>query len=201
MTCKVTTFGVVCLLLALAGCAGVGHPAQSAGKPAADEWTAVTTVPLAQGVASGDVTSRSARIWLRTLGAARVELEWAPDGQREGTGRRLVTTTSPEQDFTATVLINDLQPSTRYRYRVTARRTDVPSAREIVEETGSGTFRTAPADEASVPFTFLWSGDLGGQKRCRDLWVGYPIFYRMLQARPDFFIDRKSTRLNSSHRT
>jgi alkaline phosphatase D len=178
--------GIACVLLALAGCMGGGPSAPPAGRPAADDWVAVTTVPLAQGVASGDVTSRSARVWLRTSGAARVEIEWVPDG--EGTGRSLVTTTSSEQDFTATVRLDGLSPGTRYRYRAVARRTDLPSARDIVEESGGGTFRTAPTDEAAVPLTFLWGGDLGGQKRCRDPWVGYPIFYRMLQAKPDFFI-------------
>jgi alkaline phosphatase D len=175
-------------LLATAGCAGVAQPAVPAGNPFPDNWVAITTVPLPHGVASGDLTSRSARIWLRTSGPAQVELEWKSDGQDRGNGRALVFSTSPERDFAATVLVDNLRPATRYRYTVKARRTDQQSAREVLEESGSGVFSTPPSDDASAPLTFLWGGDLGGQKRCRDSWVGYPIFYRMLQVKPDFAI-------------
>ncbi len=177
----------LCLLVP-AGCAGPAQPAVPAGNPFPDDWVAITTVPLAHGVASGDVTSRSARIWLRTSGPARVELEWKPDGQDKEDGRALVFSTSRERDFSATVLVESLRPATRYRYVVKAGRTDQRSPREVVEESGSGVFTTPPADDKSGPFAFLWGGDLGGQKRCRDTWVGYPIFYRMLQIKPDFAI-------------
>lgn len=178
---------LIAVLLLLIGCMG-GQLAPPVATPASDEKVAVTTVPLPQGVASGDVTSRTAHIWFRTSGPARVELEWAPDGRgAELTGTRALTT-SPEQSFTATVSIDNLQPATSYRYRVTARRSVALSTGQIVEETGSGTFRTAPADTRSEPVMFAWSGDLGGQKRCRDLWSGYPIFDRILQVKPDFFI-------------
>jgi alkaline phosphatase D len=179
---------VVALLLAWSGCTGAGQPATPAGQRLPDDWVMVTTVPLAQGVASGDVTSRSARIWLRTSGPAQVELEWTPDGRDRERSRALVFSTSPDTDYAATVAVDNLQPATRYRYAVKARRTGQRSSREIIEESGSGVFATPPADDRSQPFTFLWSGDLGGQKRCRDEWVGYPIFYRMMQVKPTFAI-------------
>ena len=175
------------VLLAWSGCTGAGQPPPD-GQRLPDDWVAVTTVPLAQGVASGDVTSRSARIWLRTSGPAQVELEWTPDGRDGEQSRALVFSTSRDQDYTATAALDSLQPATRYRYAAKARRTDQQSSREIIEESGSGVFTTSPADDKSEPFTFLWSGDLGGQQRCRDEWVGYPIFYRMLQVKPAFAI-------------
>lgn len=178
---------VFAMLIAGAGCTAGQSPAP-AGTRLPDDWVAVTTVPLAQGVASGDVTSRSARIWLRTSGPAQVELEWTPEGQDKEQSRALVFSTSPDRDYAATVAVDNLQPATRYRYAVKARRTDQRSSREIIEESGSGVFTTPRADDKSEPFTFLWSGDLGGQKRCRDEWVGYPIFYRMLQVKPVFTI-------------
>ncbi len=178
---------VFAMLIAGGGCTAGQSPAP-AGTRLPDDWVAVTTVPLAQGVASGDVTSRSARIWLRTSGSAQVELEWTPDGQDKEHSRALVFSTSPDRDYAATVAVDNLQPATRYRYAVKARRTDQRSSREIIEESGDGVFTTPPADDKSEPFTFLWSGDLGGQKRCRDEWVGYPIFYRMLQMKPVFAI-------------
>jgi alkaline phosphatase D len=183
-----TTGAVLAMLLASSGCAGAGQPAAPASQRLPDEWVMVTTVPLAQGVASGDVTSRSARIWLRTSGPAQVELEWMPEGLGREHSRAEVFSTSLDRDYTAAVAVDNLQPATRYRYAVKARLTDRRSPREIIEESGSGVFVTPPADERSEPFTFLWSGDLGGQQRCRDEWVGYPIFYRMLQVKPAFAI-------------
>lgn len=179
-------FVLVLVLLACGGCAGAKQPAVPAGKPDSDEWVAITTVPLPSGVASGDVTSRSARVWLRTSGPAQVEVEWTRQGGDGSPGRSLVLSTSRDRDFTATAHVEHLQPATRYRYVVRARLMNQPSAREVIEESGSGVFATPPADEVSAPLTFLWGADLGGQKRCRDTWVGYPIFYRMLQAKPDF---------------
>jgi alkaline phosphatase D len=40
----------------------------------------------------------------------------------------------------------------------------------------------------SKPVTFTWSGDLGGQERCRQGEAGYPIFDVMLRHKPDFFL-------------
>lgn len=180
---------VMLCLLASIGCPGAGQLPALTETLLSDDWVAITTVPLPHGVASGDPASRSAHIWLRTSGPAQVELEWKPDGQGKEGGRALRFSTSQEGDFAATVLVEGLQPATRYRYTVKARRmTDQRSPREVIEESGSGVFSTPPADDQSGPFTFLWGGDLGGQKRCRDAWVGYPIFYRMLQVKPDFAI-------------
>ncbi len=184
-------------LLAVAGCTGASQPAIPAGNPYPDDWVAVTTVPLPHGVASGDVTSRSARVWLRTSGPAQVEVEWLPVKEQQAAGlvgnaqdadrsRATVFATDQARDYTATVRLENLLPATRYRYVVKARRINQQSPREIIEESGRGVFTTPPADEKSQPLTFLWSGDLGGQQRCRDTWVGYPIFYRMLQVKPAF---------------
>lgn len=176
------------MLVVWSGCTGVGQPPASSDTRLRDDWVTVTTVPLAQGVASGDVTSGSARVWLRTSGPAQVELTWTPDGRNTEHSRALAFSTSRDRDFTATVELDNLQPATRYRYEVRARRTDQQSSREAIEESGSGVFSTPPVPGTPAPLTFLWSGDLGGQKRCRDTWVGYPIFYRMLQVKPDFAV-------------
>jgi alkaline phosphatase D len=178
---------MLCLLVPT-GCAGTEPSAVPIEKSYPDNWVVLTTVPLPHGVASGDPTSRAARIWLRTSGPAQVEVEWVPDGQDRDRSRAVFVYTSQDHDYAATVAVENLEPATRYRYAVRARRMDQQSLREVVEESGSGTFTTPPADDKSQPLTFLWSGDLGGQKRCRDEWVGYPIFYRMLQIKPDFAI-------------
>jgi alkaline phosphatase D len=188
--CNNTTrlFLAMLYLSGTAGCAGTESAAVPIEKSYPDDWVVITTVPLPHGVASGDPTSRAARVWLRTSGPAQVEVEWVPDGQDRDRSRAAFVSTSPDHDYTATIALENLQPATRYRYTISARRTDQRSLREVIEESGSGTFTTSPADDKSQPLIFLWSGDLGGQKRCRDEWVGYPIFYRMLQVKPDFAI-------------
>ena len=75
-----------CLLVS-AGCTGTGQSAVPIEKSYPGDWMVITTVPLPHGVASGDPTSRAARIWLRTSGPAQVEVEWAPAGQGKDRSR------------------------------------------------------------------------------------------------------------------
>jgi alkaline phosphatase D len=139
-------------------------------------------------VATGDVTSRSALAWLRTDGPARVQVEWAPDAQPDLSARASIMTTSKEHDFTLIVPLNGLEPATRYRYRVLTAGTDDRAFHPAAREAGTGRFITAADDEVPERVSFLWSGDLGGQQRCRNEQSGYPIFDRMLQKRASFAI-------------
>ncbi|MGH7205086.1 MAG: alkaline phosphatase D family protein, partial [Nitrospiraceae bacterium] len=85
--------------------------------------------------------------------------------------------THADHDFTATIRLESLMPATRYWYRVMT---------EQVEKVEEGHFVTSAEDNISAPVRFLWSGDLGGQKRCRDTDRGYPIFDQMLAVKPSF---------------
>ena len=51
-----------------------------------------------------------------------------------------------------------------------------------------GEFTTLPDAANSAPVTFAWSGDLGGQGRCRRGAAGYPIFDVMRAQQLDFFL-------------
>ena len=51
-----------------------------------------------------------------------------------------------------------------------------------------GEFTTLPDAKSHVPVTFAWSGDLGGQGRCRRGAAGYPIFDVMRAQQLDFFL-------------
>ena len=42
--------------------------------------------------------------------------------------------------------------------------------------------------DSHLPVTFAWSGDLGGQGRCRRGVAGYPIFDVMRAQQLDFFL-------------
>jgi alkaline phosphatase D len=52
----------------------------------------------------------------------------------------------------------------------------------------TGEFTTLPDSNSSAPVAFAWSGDLGGQGRCRQGPVGYPIFDVMGRQSLDFFL-------------
>ena len=148
---------------------------------------------LGQGVATGDVTSHSALVWTRTNGPARVQVEWWPeDGRSEGMWSRggdetsvhtSAVTAGPDRDFTVTIPLEGLTSRTPYRYRVLTAPTE---AATDLRERASGRFATAASSEAPEPVRFLWSGDLGGQKRCRDERTGYAIFDRMRETKPAF---------------
>jgi alkaline phosphatase D len=51
-----------------------------------------------------------------------------------------------------------------------------------------GEFTTLPDPANSVPVVFAWSGDLGGQGRCRRGAAGYPIFDVIRAQRLGFFL-------------
>ncbi|HEU4684588.1 MAG TPA: alkaline phosphatase D family protein [Nitrospira sp.] len=153
---------------------------------------------LPYGTAIGDVTGRSAVLWLRTEGAKAVQIEWASVEASNASSslasvqsaafRSPVIVTGPYTDFTLSIPLEGLTPWTRYRYRVLV---DVPSRASGLDAralAASGEFTTLPEESRSVPVTFAWSGDLGGQERCRQGEAGYPIFDVIEAQHPDFFL-------------
>lgn len=162
------------------------------------ETTALRDRLLPEGLAVGDVTSRSAVLWLRTDGPKAVQVLWAPldDWERMGamaSVRPVVSqtprqVTSPDTDFTLSVPLEPLTPATRYRYRVLVDSVDHASEPMPGSLAATGEVTTLPDPAQSVPLTFAWSGDLGGQERCRQGQAGYPIFDVIGAQRPDFFI-------------
>jgi alkaline phosphatase D len=142
------------------------------------------------------VTNDSAVVWFRTDGPAQVEVrvatvqawEQSELGQMQPPSSMKIEqfATKKEQDYTVKVPLTGLIPATRYRYNV---RTIQPAqAHGSTTVTTQGEFLTAPSSNESVPTTFLWSADLGGQHRCRDEQDGYPMFDILLAQKPDFTI-------------
>ncbi len=153
---------------------------------------------LPQGVAVGDVGSQSALLWLRTDGPASVQIEWATVSRWERASK-LATVVAPvprtasimttaETDYTLIIPLEDLSPATRYRYHVLVGSTDQNARRLSATLAAMGEFTTLPDDKTSAAVTFAWSGDLGGQKRCRQGVGGYPIFDIIRRQHPDFFL-------------
>ncbi len=152
---------------------------------------------LPDGMAVGDITSHSAELWLKTQGPKHIQVEWASleawkrmsamASIQSPAARTSSVLTGPETDFTLTVSLENLSPSTRYRYYILVRDPDQRGAPG--QQVGAqGEFTTLPDPAVSSPVTFAWSGDLGGQERCRQGEAGYPILDTIREHKPDFFI-------------
>jgi alkaline phosphatase D len=181
----------------LSSCTSVSREGLPPGSPFAETAPASANL-LPQGIAVGDVTSQSALLWLRTDGPMMVQVEWAPVAawdlvSKMGTAvapvaRTPLFTTAQETDFTLTIPLEGLTPATRYRLHVFVG-TKGP---EVTSTEGGlaarGEFTTLPDVKSHVPVIFAWSGDLGGQGRCRRGAAGYPIFDVMRAQQLDFFL-------------
>ena len=162
------------------------------------ESAALAADLLPQGIAVGDVTSHGALIWVRTDGPALVQIEWAPPSVWEMASKmatvvapvlrtaRLATTA--ETDYTLSIPLDGLVPATRYRYHVLVGREGEGKNYIEAKLAAKGEFTTLPNAKTSVAVTFAWSGDLGGQGRCRQGVGGYPIFDMMRRQNLDFFL-------------
>ncbi len=153
---------------------------------------------LPQGVAIGEVSSERALLWLRTDGTASVQIEWAPillweQASKLATVVASVSRTGPilttsETDYTVTIPLEGLSPATRYRYQVLIGSADRTTQQRAAGRAAKGEFTTLPEEKTSAAVTFAWSGDLGGQGRCRQGVRGYPIFDVIQGHNPDFFL-------------
>jgi alkaline phosphatase D len=149
-------------------------------------------------MAVGDVTAHDAILWVRTEGPATVHVEWASSSVWEkaalmGTVLAPVSRTKPlvtgaETDYTLSIPLVGLAPATRYRYHILAKDAGDSVVQQSVALVAKGEFSTLPDAGTSAPITFAWSGDLGGQGRCRQGTGGYPIFDVMGRQYLDFFL-------------
>ena len=146
----------------------------------------------------GDVTSQSAFLWLRTDGPITVQVEWAPVAiwdrvSKMGTAVAPVVrtpsyTTSQDTDFTLTIPLEGLAPATRYRWYVFAGTKGREGTSTEARSVARGEFTTLQDAKSHAPVTFAWSGDLGGQGRCRRGAAGYPIFDVIRAQQLSFFL-------------
>lgn len=181
-------------LAGLLGCEPTYRSGLPPGSPFAEEATGAAA--LEHGVATGEVTSHSARVWLRTHAASTVHVEWM-DGSESFRSAGIQTT--KDHDYTASVLLDRLKPATAYRYVVRPGPPNEPIDHLQAGPTPEGRFTTAPSDDQAKPITFLWSGDLGGQQRCRRTPSGYAIFDVMLRRQANFMIFLGDTIYSDDH--
>ena len=190
---------IVSALLALlsVGCTSASREGLPPSSPFRE---AVVVKPelLPQGIAVGDVTSQGALLWVRTEGAALVQVEWAPPSVWE-TASKMATAvapvartarmvTGPDTDYTASISLDGAVPATLYRYHVLVSRIGESTAAGPATVAAQGEFTTLPDAQRSAPVVFAWSGDLGGQQRCRQGAGGYPVFDTLRRQDLDFFL-------------
>ena len=179
------------------GCTSASREGLPPGSPFLDAGVMKPEV-LPQGIAVGDVSSQGALLWVRTEGPASVQVEWAPLSVWQSASKMASTvapvvrtarvTTGPETDFTVTIPLEGAVPATRYRYHVLVGRAGESVVQGEAVLAAQGEFTTLPEVRSSVPLSFAWSGDLGGQQRCREGAGGYPIFDVIRKQDLDFFL-------------
>ena len=136
------------------------------------------------GVASAEITSRSALLWTRADKPGRVTLEVARHRRFRGpvVRRRLRATT--RTDRTVQVKLRGLRPGSRYHFRF--RRAGGRSER--------GSFKTAPRRSARRVVRFAWTGDSDPVKSGnRLLNAPFGVFTRMRREGNDFNVNLGDT--------
>jgi alkaline phosphatase D len=162
-----------------------------------------TDLVITHGVASGDVTDHSAIIWSRSNKEAQMHIEYGTNSSFSPSNSPKTTTASVNEstDFTGQAKIDGLEPNTLYYYRVwftaqnqysknddTNNDNSSSGTGSMVSDSIRGTFRTSPEHSTSKTVSFVIGGDLGGQRYCKRIDLGYPIFSIMKALSPDFFI-------------
>jgi len=133
------------------------------------------------GVAAGEVTSNSAKLWARSDHSGLVGLGVATDKDFNHVVRRSIVLALPFNDGTVQRRVNGLRSSTRYWYRFTRH----GSASAV------GTFVTAPGRNDNAPIRFAWSGDTDASPAVgatQPFWNNFDIFKRMQEEGNQFNI-------------
>ncbi len=144
---------------------------------------------LAAGPMPGSSARRSVSIWLQTTGAAEVVLNYWPEGRRQSIRSSRVIAVKAEQQFTAHIPIDGLQPGTGYRY-------DVELNGETVSTPGSLVFHTQPLWKwRSHPPAFrvvtgscAFGNDADYDRPGRPYGGSYSIFARLAERSPDMML-------------
>ncbi|CCK31695.1 alkaline phosphatase [Streptomyces davaonensis JCM 4913] len=137
------------------------------------------------GVQTGDVTTDSGLVWVRSDRPARMIVETSATESFRNPHRWHGPLLGADTDFTGTTRLRGLPSGEQIHYRVLLADPDDPRR---TGEPVTGTFRTASA-KGRNGVRFLWSGDLAGQGWGinPDL-GGFRIYDTMAGLDPDFFL-------------
>jgi len=154
-----------------------GAAALAAGLVAAVAVAAPSPPGFAYGVAAGEMTPTSAKLWARAPKAGLVSL--ALTGA--GTTRRFALTASRASDLAVQRAVGGLRPGTTYRYRF---------AQGTVASV-MGRFETAPAPSSTAAVRFAISGDADATPGPdgKPAFNGFETYGAMARARNDFDVN------------
>ncbi|MFI1017752.1 alkaline phosphatase D family protein [Streptomyces sp. NPDC020965] len=137
------------------------------------------------GVQSGDVSTSSGVVWVRSDRPARMIVETSATESFRRARRWYGPLLGRGTDFTGTTALRGLPPGEQIHYRVTLADPDDPRR---TGEPVYGTFRTAP-ERRRQGVRFLWSGDIAGQGwGINPDTGGYRVYEEMRRLDPDFFL-------------
>jgi alkaline phosphatase D len=143
---------------------------------------------LEYGIASGDVTDKTAIIWSKAEKSETMHVQFSNESNYSHSQLK-TTVVNATKDFTGHVKLDMLSPSTTYYYKVWFTGIGNDKDSNATSSPTAGVFRTAPSPADSKSFSFVVGGDLGGQQYCRRTGdINYPIFKAMASLSPDFFI-------------
>ncbi|MFF0064649.1 alkaline phosphatase D family protein [Streptomyces sp. NPDC005279] len=139
----------------------------------------------AWGVQTGDVTSSSGLVWVRSDRPARMIVETSATESFRHAHRWHGPLVGADTDFTGRTALRGLPAGEQVHYRVTLADPEDPRR---TGEPVCGTFRTAPA-KRHEGVRFLWSGDIAGQGWGINPDIGgYRAYDEMRRLDPDFFL-------------
>ena len=133
------------------------------------------------GVAAGEVTPNSARLWARAAQPGQVLLEVASDSGFARVVHKFKVSAAPEDDLTVQRLVHGLRSDTDYWYRFTG-----PGIASDV-----GQFETAPKPGDDAVIRFGWTGDYDAEREAGEtdpFWNDFQIFDRLREEANDFNI-------------
>lgn len=134
------------------------------------------------GVASGEVTPRSAILWTRLASPGLVIAEVSSDPTFAGRIKRRFDQARSEDDGTVQVPVMRLDPQTTYYYRFV---TPFGAVSEV------GVFKTAPPPRVSAPVRFVFTGDSDGTRipgTDQRIFGDFKALDAARRDNPDFFV-------------
>ncbi|QKW05328.1 alkaline phosphatase D family protein [Streptomyces sp. NA04227] len=166
----------------VAASAGLALPTLGAAAPA----FARSGRPAASwGVQTGDVTTDSGLVWVRSDRPARMIVETSATESFRNPTRVRGPLLGPDTDFTGTTRLRGLPSGERIHYRVLLADPDDPRR---TGEPVTGHFSTAPSRRRQ-DVRFVWSGDIAGQGwGINPELGGFTVFEDMRRLEPDFFL-------------
>jgi alkaline phosphatase D len=118
---------------------------------------------LVHGPMVGAVTGHSARVWVRTMNAAQVQVRASTEPDMTDAVKSAVVEALAEEDFTAEAELNGLAPNTVYSYEVIL-------DGETFQGEPAWTFQTFPEAGQSSRFTIGFGGGAGYVPENERMW-------------------------------